>query len=202
MGYALAIPVSWVCPIMVWYLPILIFLARICDVSIGTLRIIAVIKGHKLVAAMLGFFEVSIWLFAVSAVIGNIGESLWTVFSYAGGYATGTLVGMLIEQKIALGNQMVRVVNTDGSRHVAEFLREHGFVVTRVEASGASGQCELSFLVVPRKQTPRILDMIFTFAPGAFVTVEDVRSTSAAASRVFEEPASQTPMWRRLIKFK
>jgi len=187
---------------MVWYLPILIFLARICDVSIGTLRIISVIKGHKLVAALLGFFEVSIWLFAVSAVLGHIRESIWTVFAYAGGYAAGTLVGMLIEQKIALGNQMVRVVNTNGSIDVAAYLRTKGFVVTRVEASGANGLRELSFLVVPRKRAQEVLEMIFAFCPDAFVTVEDIRATSSSASRVFDEPASRTPVWRRLIKAK
>jgi len=186
---------------MAWYLPILIFLARICDVSIGTVRIITVIRGHKLIAALLGFAEVTIWIFAVSAVIVNIRESLWTVVCYAGGFATGTLIGMMIEEKIAMGNQMVRVVNTDGTKHVATFLREKGFIVTQVEASGASGRRELSFLVVPRKKTQQVLDLVFEYCPDAFVTVEDVR-TATSPTRFFEEPRSRLPAWRKLIKFK
>ncbi len=186
---------------MVWYLPILIFLARVCDVSIGTLRIITVIRGHKLVATFLGFIEVSIWIFAVSAVIVNITESLWTVVGYAGGYATGTLLGMLIEEKLALGSQMVRVVNTDGNRNVSAFLRGHGFVVTRVEGSGADGPRELSFLVVPRKKTPTVLQLLDDYAPDVFVTVEDLRSTTTEGPLI-REPRSQLPGWLKIIKYK
>jgi uncharacterized protein YebE (UPF0316 family) len=186
---------------MVWYLPILIFLARVCDVSIGTLRIITVIRGHKLVATFLGFIEVSIWIFAVSAVIVNITESLWTVVGYASGYATGTLLGMLIEEKLALGSQMVRVVNTDATRNVSTFLRGHGFVVTRVEGSGANGPRELSFLVVPRKKTQSVLRLLYEYAPNVFITIEDLRSTTMEG-RLFREPRSQLTGWRRLTKYK
>ncbi len=186
---------------MPWFLGPLVFLARICDVSIGTVRVITVIRGHKLLATLLAFGEVSIWIFAVSAVIVNIRQNLWMVFFYAGGYATGTLIGMLIEEKIALGNQMIRVVNTDGSLNVAAHLRERGYTVTQVEAAGALGRAELSFLVVPRKHTKEALETINAYSPSAFITVEDVRM-STHRPRLIETPPSHLPIWKRLIKFE
>lgn len=184
---------------MAWYIPLFIFLARICDVSIGTVRIITVIRGHKVIAAMLGFCEVVIWIFAVSAVIAFIRESLVTVIAYGAGFATGTLVGMVIEEKLAIGNQMIRVVNTNSSISVSSFLRGRNLIVTEVEASGATGAAELCFLVVPRKKTQTIVRAILRHCPKAFVTVEDIRSATSG-SQIF--PArSQSPLWRRLIKF-
>jgi len=185
---------------MPWFVPVLVFFARILDVSIGTIRIIVVIRGQKFIAALLGFFEVTIWLMAVSTVITNIRESLWTVVAYSAGFACGNLVGMFIEEKLALGNQMIRIVNTDPTRDVAVYMRENGFVVTRVEASGVQGTSELSFLVVPRRLTSKTLSLIREFCPAAFVTGEDVRSTSG--STIFEGPPSRQSRWRRWIKFR
>lgn len=186
---------------MPWFLPVLIFLARILDVSIGTVRIITVTKGHKWLSAALGFCEVAIWIFAVSAVIVNIRESLLTVFAYAAGFSVGTLVGMIIEEKLAIGTQVVRIVNRDAEFDLSSFLRAKGFMVTRVEAHGSMGPSELSFLVVPRKRTQAILDLVAQSCPSAFVTIEDVRRSSAEA-RLFPNRRSETPFWRRLTKFK
>jgi uncharacterized protein YebE (UPF0316 family) len=183
------------------YLPLLIFLARIMDVSIGTVRIIVVIRGHKFWAAALGFFEVAIWLFAVSAVIATIRDNYWNVLGYAAGFAAGNLVGMWIEEKLALGNQMVRIINTDPMTSVAEALRERGYLVTQVPAHGVSGAAELCFVVVPRKQTREVMRQATQTAPLAFITVEDIREVSGG-STIYSREATKLPVFRRLIKFR
>ncbi|MCB2154229.1 DUF2179 domain-containing protein [bacterium] len=186
---------------MPWFVPVLVFIARIMDVSIGTVRIITVTKGHKALSAVLGFCEVTIWIFAVSAVIVNIRESLWTVFAYASGFSVGTLVGMVIEEKLAIGTQVIRIVNRTSEFDLSELLRQKGFMVTKVEAAGGLGPSELCFLVVPRKRTQSVLDVVEQNCPSAFITVEDVRRSSVE-TRLFPGPRSQTPFWKRLTKFK
>jgi uncharacterized protein YebE (UPF0316 family) len=89
-------------------LPLLIFFARICDVSIGTMRIIFVSKGKKNIAPLLGFFEVLIWIIVISKIMQNLNNYVNYV-AYAAGFATGNLVGMIIEEKLAVGVQMIRV---------------------------------------------------------------------------------------------
>ncbi len=185
---------------MEWYVPLLVFLARICDVSIGTVRIIVVIRGHKLWAALLGFVEVTIWLFAVAAVIGNIREYPLAIIAYAGGFAMGNLVGMLIEEKIALGNQIIRAVSTDPSLNVSQLLRDKGYQVTQVAAHGVSGPAELCFVVVPRRKAQRVMDEILGYSPESFITVEDIRQVAGAS--LFGAPATQLEGWKRLIKFR
>jgi uncharacterized protein YebE (UPF0316 family) len=186
---------------MPWHIPLLIFLARICDVSIGTLRVITVVRGRKVVAAVLGFFEISIWLVAVSRVLQStdIRESIFLVIAYAGGFSCGTLVGMLIEQRLALGVQIVRAINTDPSVDLAPLLRNEGHMVTEFEGKGAMGPVELCFLVTPRRRASTAIGDILTICPGAFITVGDVRDTSSSLSRT---PRSRAPGWLRLIKFK
>lgn len=183
------------------YIPILIFFARILDVSIGTVRIIVVIRGRKFLAALMGFFEVLIWVLAVAAVIENISDSWITVIAYGGGFATGTLVGMWIEEKLAMGYQLIRIVNIDPSRNVAAFMRERNWIVTDLDARGVSGRAELCFLVIPRKKAPKAFEVILDYCPKAFLTVEDIRS-SVGGSNLFHEPASKLPWWNRIIKIK
>ncbi|MBN1475310.1 hypothetical protein JXA47_01010 [Candidatus Sumerlaeota bacterium] len=186
---------------MPWHIPLLIFLARICDVSIGTLRVITVVRGRKLIAAVLGFFEVGIWLVAVSRVLqtSDLRESMVLVIAYAGGFSCGTLVGMLIEQRLALGDQLVRAINTDPAVNLAPLLRHEGHMVTEFEGKGALGPVELCFLVTPRRRASLAVGDILRICPGAFITVGDIRDTSNAMSRT---PRSRALGWLRLIKFK
>ncbi|MFT5423143.1 MAG: hypothetical protein ACI89L_000917 [Phycisphaerales bacterium] len=158
---------------MLWYIPILIFLARICDVSIGTVRTVFVISGYRRLSVVLGFFEVLIWVLAVGGVMKNLSEPL-AVVGYAGGYATGIFVGMMVEDKIAIGLRMIRVINPDPSVHVAAMLRERGIRTTRIEGSGQKGPVEVSFTVVRRKRVPEIRQMLAEHAPQAFITIERV----------------------------
>ncbi len=158
-------------------MPILIFLARICDVSIGTLRIIFVSKGKKNIAPILGFFEVLIWIIAISKIMQNL-DNYINYVAYAAGFATGNFVGMIIEEKLALGIQMIRVFANERGRDLVQILNSNGFGATTVEAHGAKDKVHLVYSIVHRHELERVLDLINEFNPKAFFTIEDVKSVN------------------------
>lgn len=158
-------------------MPILIFLARICDVSIGTLRIIFVSKGKKNIAPILGFFEVLIWIIAISKIMQNL-DNYVNYVAYAAGFATGNFVGMIIEEKLAMGIQMIRVFANERGRDLIQILNSNGFGATSVEAYGAKERVHLVYSIVHRHELERVLDLINEFNPKAFFTIEDVKSVN------------------------
>lgn len=165
---------------IVWYIPVLIFCARIVDVSIGTIRMIFVIAGWRYRAALLGFFEVLVWALAVGGLVHAITEPV-VLLAYAGGFAAGNLVGMLIESKLALGYRVVRVINRGGTGDLPGHLREHGYRVTRVMGEGKDGPVELCFAVVRRRALVEIMALIEQHNPDAIVTVERAEHASDSA---------------------
>lgn len=158
-------------PGMAWYIPFLIFGARMLDVPLGTIRMIFVIGGSRFIAAVLGFFEVIIWVVAVGSVIKFLDNPIALV-AYGGGFAAGTLVGMTIEQRIGLGLRVVRVINANRDLSVSATLREEGYRVTELEGKGLKGSVEIAFLVIKRRDLVRTLKLIEQIAPQAFVSVE------------------------------
>lgn len=163
-----------------WYIPVLIFFARICDVSIGTIRTILVIAGRPWISAVLGFFEVIIWVLAVGGVIMYL-TNPFALLAYAGGFAAGVIIGMLIEERIALGYRVVRIISTNREINVSEKLREMGHFVTRIEGSGKSGPVEFAFMVIRRKEVPRVREHVAKIDPNAFISVGQADRPSAAA---------------------
>jgi uncharacterized protein YebE (UPF0316 family) len=155
-------------------LPILIFLARIVDVSIATLRIMFVMSGKKFLAPILGFFESFIWLVAISQIFQNI-DNAFSYLAFAGGYATGTFVGMLIEEKLALGNVVVRIITRRDANALIEHFRNTKFYYTNIPAEGREGQVNILFMVIKRHQLKEIIDTIKHYNPRAFYTVESVK---------------------------
>lgn len=153
-----------------WYVPFLIFFARIGDVSIGTVRTILVISGRPYISATLGFFEVIIWVLAVGGVITNLSNP-FALLGYAGGFAAGVIVGMFIEGRIALGYRIVRVISTDMSINLSQQLREAGYRVTRLEGSGRSGPVEFAFMVIRRRELPALRKAIAKIDPKCYVSV-------------------------------
>src|SRR4030065_1709627 len=107
-------------------LPVIIFLARICDVSIGTMRIIFVSKGKKKIAPVLGFFEVLIWIIAISKIMQNL-DNYINYVAYAAGFATGNFVGMIIEEKLAMGIQMIRIFTNEKGMELVQTLNSQGY---------------------------------------------------------------------------
>lgn len=158
---------------MPWFIPILIFLARISDVSLGTLRTILMITGHRTLAVVLGVAEVTIWILALGGVMNYLSHPL-AIVAYAAGFGAGVLVGMLLEEKLALGYRIVRVISNLADVDVSSLLRAEGYRVTRVDGSGMSGPVEIVFAVIRRKQLTHIRNLIKVHAPEAFLSVERV----------------------------
>lgn len=155
-------------------LPLLVFLARVLDVSIGTLRIIFVSKGLRYYAALLGFFESLIWLLAVTQVLQNL-NSWQTYIAFALGFAAGNYVGVVLEEKIALGNLLIRIITRKEADQLVHVLWEQGYGVTSVDARGETGPVKLIFSITKRKNLGKIISIIKKYNPNAFYTIEDMR---------------------------
>lgn len=156
-------------------MPFFIFLARICDVSIGTMRIIFVAKGKKNIAPLLGFFEILIWIIAISKIMQNL-DNYVNYFAYAAGFATGNYVGMIIEEKLAMGVQMIRVFAHNNFTDLVQTLNDNGHGVTVVEAQGSRKKVHLIYIIAQRNDLEDILAIIKNFNPKSFYTIEDLRS--------------------------
>jgi uncharacterized protein YebE (UPF0316 family) len=158
-------------------MPLLIFMARICDVSIGTLRIIFVSKGKRNIAPILGFFEVLIWITAISKIMENL-DNYINFVAYAAGFATGNFVGMIIEEKLAMGIMMIRVFAHERGNELVQTLNAGGFGATVVEAHGAREHIDLIYSIVRRNELSNVLDIITKFNAKAFYTIEDIKSVN------------------------
>lgn len=154
---------------------LLIFFARIIDVSVGTIRIILISRGYRYIAPILGFVEVLIWLTAISTVLGNL-NNIFSYIIYAGGFATGNYVGMLLEAKIAIGYQSVRIITSKRVSALPLVLQDDGIDVTTVEGQRRAEEVILLYTVVPRGDVERVIEIVNMFEPSAFITVEDVKS--------------------------
>ena len=158
-------------------MPVLIFLARICDVSIGTMRIIFVSKGKRNIAPILGFFEVLIWITAISKIMQNL-DNYINYIAYAAGFATGNYVGMIIEEKLAMGILMVRIFAHEKGPELVQTLNGNGYGATVVEAHGAREKVHLIYTIVQRNELDSVLKVITTFNPKAFFTIEDIKAAN------------------------
>jgi len=161
----------------VWIvLPLIVFLARFVDVTLGTLRIIFLSRGRKLLAPALGFVEVFIWITVVSQIVRGA-QNFAAYFAYAAGFAVGNYVGMLIEEKLAIGTLVVRIILPKNGNSLSARLRDEGYGVTFVDGHGGSGNpVALVYTVVMRKELEHIVGIIEELTPKAFYTVEELRS--------------------------
>ncbi len=163
-----------------WYawvlLPLLIFFARVLDVTLGTLRIIFISRGRRNLAPLLGFFEVLIWIVVIGQLVQHL-HSVTAYLSYAAGFAAGNFIGMWLEDRLALGTLMLRVIIPTEGQALARLVRQAGFGVTTVEGSGASGTVTLLYTVVKRRDLPVVTALIHRNHPKAFISIEDVRAT-------------------------
>lgn len=158
-----------------WLAPLLIFCARLADVSLGTFRIILISRGMSRWATVVGFFESLLWLLALSQVFQHLDRPINYV-AYAGGYAGGTGLGVLLERRIALGIVAVRIITRRDARELVTALGDEQFGVTHVGARGLHGRVRLVFTVAKRKHLDRLLQVIRAHNPKAFVSVSDVRT--------------------------
>jgi uncharacterized protein YebE (UPF0316 family) len=163
---------------MTWViLPLLIFFARIIDVSLGTLRIIFVSRSMKRLAVLVGFFESLIWLIAISQIVQNL-SNVVTYVAFAGGFAAGNFVGIYLEGKIAVGLLCVRAITRDDASKLVDYLKDHNYGVTTFSARGVQGRVRLLYMVIKRRDLNQLLKIIKDHDPKAFITIEDVRAVN------------------------
>lgn len=157
-----------------WFaLPFLIFLARVIDVTMGTVRVIFVSRGLKYLAPIVGFFEILIWLLAIGQIMKNLSNPMCYI-AYAGGFALGNYVGITIAERLSLGVVLIRVVTAKDALPLVERLKEQNYGVTSVDGHGTSGEVKVVFTVVKRREVPNIVELIKTFNPHAFYSIEEV----------------------------
>lgn len=175
-----------------YLLPFIIFFGRIVDVTLGTLRIIFVSKGEKFLAPIMGFFEVLIWIVVISEIFSGA-TNFVAYLSYAGGYAAGNFVGILIEQRIAFGILLCRVYTMKNGKELVSLLNKQNFGATLIHGSGSLGEIDIIETVVERKVLKKV-DKIFTsFDPNAFYVAEDVRVKQRG---IFPKTQSILSRWR------
>jgi len=162
---------SWVYTWIV--IPLLIFVARIFDVSLGTVRVIFVSRGFKYLAPVVGFFEILIWLLAIGQIMKNLSNPACYI-AYAGGFALGNFVGIHIAEKLSLGLVMIRVVTKKDAASLVDFLKAENYGVTSVDGHGTSGQVKVVFTIVPRREARGVVELIKKFNPHAFYSIEEV----------------------------
>jgi uncharacterized protein YebE (UPF0316 family) len=157
-------------------LPILIFLARVTDVTLGTFRIIFTSRGKRTLAPIFGFIEVFIWIVAISQIMKNV-NNIAAYLGYAAGFAAGTFIGLSLEEKMAIGTLIVRVIVKQDPSELVQQLHDAGYGVTFVDAHGVSGKVSLIYTIVKRKDLAEVVNIIHLHHPKAFLSIEEVRST-------------------------
>lgn len=156
-------------------IPLLIFCARLVDVSLSTLRILLLSRGMRKVAPFVGFFEVLVWLFAISQAMKHL-DHWYSYVAYAAGFASGTWLGFFFENRLALGLQSVQIITSEDATDLIESLRAARFGVTDFAARGIRGNVRLILTVIKRKDLGKALDTVRAAHPTAFISIQDVRS--------------------------
>lgn len=173
-------------------LPLLIFIARILDVTIGTIRIVMVAKGQKFWAPLLGFFEVLIWLLAIARIIENLDNWL-CYFGYGAGFATGNYIGLKIEEKLAMGIVKIQIITRKKANDLIENLKNSGYGITHQDARGGSEDVNIIYSIIKRTDLPKVVEKIKKYNPNAFYSIEDVRFVSHGVFPV----RTATRRWRK-----
>lgn len=178
-------------------------IARIGDVTIGTIRIIFVSKGKKALASSLGFFEVLIWLIAIGQIMQHL-NNFACYIGYAVGFATGNFIGITVEEKLAMGTLVVRIFASNGGAQLIHSLKAAGFGVTAVEGSGATGPVNVIYTFINRRALAEVDRIIKEFNPKAFYCVEEIKSVNAGIfpGRDYFFKSSRVGLIRRIYKRK
>lgn len=158
-------------------LPILIFFFRVSDVTLGTLRIVFISQGRKILAPIVGFCEILIWLAAMSQIFSHLTNFIYYI-AYAGGFAMGNYIGLIVEAKISLGLLSLQLIIRENPEHLISLLNDQGYSITTMTAEGSKGLVRIVLLVIKRKNLPKILELVRKNNPKAFISVEQVKSVS------------------------
>jgi uncharacterized protein YebE (UPF0316 family) len=187
-----------------WAMAIAIFLARICDVSMGTVRVILVFRGYRILSAVIGFFEVVIWLMAAGKVLTHL-DSWYLIVAYAGGFASGNMIGIWMESKLAIGSVLVRAFSARNDNQLSQLLRSRHYHVTEVDGRSCNAAQDIpvlvAFIVAKRRNLPELLQLIESIDPAVFYTVEDLRRVREGEENVRDKRV-QRHRWHLISKKK
>lgn len=173
-------------------LPLLIFLSRLGDVTMATLRHIFISKGFRKIVPILGFFEVLIWLVAIRQVFSHL-DNIACFIAWAAGFSAGTYLGMYIEERLAIGTQIIRIITGEDITTLTDALKKRNQGITIVDGQGAVGPVKLIFTIVKRTNKAEVIELIHLYAPRAFYSVEDVKGSERG---VFTDNGKSTPISR------
>jgi uncharacterized protein YebE (UPF0316 family) len=151
-----------------------IFLLRVTDMSLDTLRVLFVIRGRRSITWILGFFQSVIWVVAITSVLNNLGN-LWNIVAYAGGFATGNVVGMMIEDHLAIGHAHMRIISPRRGNAIVDAIRNAGYAATELAGRGKDGTVSVINCSIQRKDIHNLKSEISRIDPDAFITVEEIR---------------------------
>ena len=155
-------------------LPFIIFLLRVTNMSLDTLRVLFVIRGRKLNAWILGFIQTALWVVTITSVLSNL-DNLWNLIGYAGGFATGNVLGMAIEERLAIGYSHIQIISSRRGTAIAEAIRAAGYAATELPGRGKDGTVAVISCSVRRRDIDNVQDKVYEIDPDAFLTVEDIR---------------------------
>lgn len=177
---------------------VIVFVARICDVAIGTVRTIVTVQGRTVIAFLLAIFEITIWVTVASTVINQVRDMPLLVVFYAFGYATGNVVGIMVERKLAFGTTILKVITRTAGAEMATYLREKGQPVTVFEGEGMRGPVYELYIACRRRDLKWILPEVQQIDPKLFYVIEQAREVRKVLNPVF------TPLggWRAINKRK
>lgn len=174
---------QWMASIPLWTLCLTIFVLRVCDVTLGTVRTVAIVKGHVSMVVILGFFELMIWVVAISQVVLRLEESWFLAFAYAGGFAAGNAVGIVVGRKLAMGTSAIRFLSSKLGGSLAEALLDEGYKFTTFSGQGSNGPVKLVYAVAPRKFVRQMIRSARVHDPDVFWISEP--APRAAAERAW-----------------
>jgi uncharacterized protein YebE (UPF0316 family) len=182
----------------IWLLGILVFLARVVDVSVGTLRTISIVQGRTKIAFFLAFIETSVWLLVLSAVLPQVMHTPLLGLFYALGFATGNVVGILVEKRLAMGYINFRIITNKNAKEITTLLREKGFAVTNFEGEGKDGIVTEIYVATERKHLPALIKLVKQIEPDAFYIAEQ----AGIVSKIRRPTMVPATGWRGIQKKK
>ena len=182
------------------FFPLIIFLSRATDVSLGTLRSVLANKGMKKLVPFIGFFEVLFWLFAISTVMKNL-SNFMCYLGWAGGYSTGIYIGLTIEERLAIGTQVIRVFSQQDVSKLVAALVERDYSYTLLDGEGKKGAVKLIFIAVKRKNIGHVTELINHYIPEAFYSIEDIKRAKGLVKNNGELAASKPSLFKSMLPF-
>lgn len=160
---------------MLW-LCIKIFLVRIIDVSLGTIRTIVSVKGKNLIASIIGFIEITIWFLIVREALNTDANGLWVTIAYAGGFSTGTYIGGILSNKFINGNLGVQIITDDENTHLITQLRKEGYAVSVIDVKGQNDDGKyMLFIEITNKNFEHLKETVKKIDEKAFIVVNETK---------------------------